>query len=140
MSREIKFRAWNTEINHMVFPSLEFGREIWPCTYKRIIESEIDENGHCEQFVLEMVSVDHILQSPEYEVMQFTGIKDRNGVEIFEGDIMQHANPFDIPFIVNWIDSECGYGFNHGGTSYVITDKSFEVIGNIYENPELINY
>ena len=72
-------------------------------------------------------------------VRQSTGITDRNGVEIFEGDIMQHANPFDIPFIVNWIDSESGYGFNYGGTSYVITDTSFTVIGNIFDNPELLD-
>lgn len=72
-------------------------------------------------------------------VGQFTGIKDRNGAEIFEGDIMQHANPFDIPFIVNWIDSECCYGFNYGSTSYVITDTSFTVIGNVFENPQLLD-
>ena len=76
---------------------------------------------------------------PIVYVRPSTGIKDRNGVEIFEGDIMQHANPFDIPFIVNWIDSECGYGFNYGSTSYVITDTSFTVIGNVFENPELLD-
>lgn len=52
---------------------------------------------------------------------------------------MQHTNPFDTPFLVNWIDSKCGYGFNYGSTSYVITDPSFSVIGNVFENPELLD-
>ena len=73
-----------------------------------------------------------------YEVQQFTGLHDNNGTPIFEGDIMQHANPFDIPFVVNWIDTECAFGFNNGCTSYSITDKSFTVIGNLHEHPELL--
>ena len=71
-------------------------------------------------------------------IMQFTGLKDRNGVEIYEGDLMQHENPFDIPFVVNWDSNKLAFEFNNGGTSYVISDSSFTVIGNIYENPELL--
>jgi uncharacterized phage protein (TIGR01671 family) len=74
----------------------------------------------------------------EYVLMQFTGIKDPTGVEIFEGDIMQHANPLDIPFAVNWDEDFLGFVFDSGTTSYNITDPSFYVIGNIYENPELL--
>ena len=73
------------------------------------------------------------------DLMQFTGLKDKNRKEIYEGDIMQHDNPFDIPFVVNWIDADCGFGFNDGTTSYVIADPSLTVIGNIHENPELLN-
>lgn len=71
-------------------------------------------------------------------IMQFTGVKDANGVDIYEGDIMQHANPFDIPFLVNWSDDNAGFVFNYGSTTYNINDKSFTVIGNIYQNPELL--
>ena len=71
-------------------------------------------------------------------VGQYTGKDDMNGCKIFDGDIMQHKKPFETPFLVNWIDSECGYGFNDGTSSYVITDPSFTVIGNIHDNPELL--
>jgi uncharacterized phage protein (TIGR01671 family) len=69
---------------------------------------------------------------------QFTGLTDKTGREIYEGDIMQHANPFDIPFVVNWDEEQCAFVFNSGSTSYYIGDSSFTVIGNIYENPELL--
>jgi hypothetical protein len=75
----------------------------------------------------------------EIVLMQFTGLHDRNGKEIYEGNIMQHANPFDIPFVVNWSNEDCAFVFNDGSTGYLINDTSFEVIGNIYENPELLN-
>jgi uncharacterized phage protein (TIGR01671 family) len=136
MNREIKFRAWNQEMNHMVFPSLEFGREIWPCTYKQVIKSQTNENGDTEEIVLEMVSVDHILQSPEFIVMQFTGLKDKNGNEIYEGDIVSHLHsPYscvvlfeqqNAMFLAEEIDGEkLGYEIEH------VT----KVIGNIFENP-----
>ena len=138
MNREIKFRAWNTEMNNMVFPSLEFGREIWPCTYRRIIKSDTDKDGHTEQVVLEMVSVDHILQSPEYDIMQYTGLKDRNGKEIYEGDIVRLE---DMICPITWDDG--AYQMitsKNQGRSDATQDRlrRFEVIGNIYENPELL--
>jgi uncharacterized phage protein (TIGR01671 family) len=155
MRREIKFRAWNTEINHMVFPSLEFGREIWPCTYKRIIKNETDENGYTEEIVLEMVSVDHILQSSEFKVMQYIGLKDKNGIEIYEGDILKcefvNCN-FSIEYnneaaCYDWYvlaetEKQCAALANSIEESPAKAGKPFmeivEVIGNIYENPELL--
>ena len=154
--REIKFRAWNTEMEHMVFPSLEFGREIWPCTYKRIINNETDDNGDTIEVILEMVSVDHILQSPEFEVMQFTGLLDKNGKEIFEHDVIQ--------FRYNDKCEELGYGtvnavvefergmfvckqigFDYEGKKELpmslyefMQGEEITIVGNIFENPELL--
>jgi uncharacterized phage protein (TIGR01671 family) len=151
MKREIKFRAWNTEMNHMVFPSLEFGREIWPCTYKRIIKSETNENGDTVQLILEMVSVDHILQSPEFEVMQFTGLLDKSGKEIYEGDIVfNHAEEgrsnsntiiwdndrYVIEQLSAQDDEIDGIGIY---LELYLYNEDIEVIGNIYENPELLS-
>ena len=151
MKREIKFRAWNTEMNHMVFPSLEFGREIWPCTYKRIIKSETNENGDTVQLVLEMVSVDHILQSPEFEVMQFTGLLDKSGKEIYEGDIVFNhteegrSNSNTIiwdkdRYVIEQLSAQDdeidGIGIY---LELYLYNEDIEVIGNIYENPELLS-
>ena len=72
-------------------------------------------------------------------VGQYTGLTDENGVKIFEGDIL-HAAQGD--FVVRWSESICSFVagekermrpcMNSG------TVKCYEVIGNIYDNPELI--
>jgi uncharacterized phage protein (TIGR01671 family) len=149
MKREIKFRAWNTEMNNMVFPSLEFGREIWPCTYRRITSDEFDKDGFwTKEVVTEMVSVDHILQSPEFDVMQFTGLLDKNDKEIYEGDILEYKNDFGKHFKHNVFYVDGGFAINTHQSDFgnetpfydACADmqtaqyiEQCEVIGNIYE-------
>ena len=88
--------------------------------------------------------------------LQNTGLKDKNGKEIYEGDILRH-HVIDDEFenyIIEWrADADCcvnGIGFffgKHGHPYYPEGIESFldedddrdEVIGNIYENPELLN-
>ena len=81
---------------------------------------------------------------PDVKIMQFTGLLDRHGVEIYEGDIIKYitqyyGNKVEHQKVVEWIDDmqddsfgeplSMGYRF-HGG--------DIEVIGNIYDNPELL--
>lgn len=91
---------------------------------------------------------------------QYTGLKDKNGKEIYEGDILRGDEyPFNCDSVDNyfakvvWADKVCGFyilthknpnstvsGIFHGNWSQLDEEdiKSFEVIGNIYDNPELI--
>lgn len=141
MARDIKFRAWNTEMKHMVSPSLEFGLNLWPCMYRRVTTTE-EKDGKLEEVVMELVSVDHILQEPIFEVMQFTNQVDKYGKEIYEGDIVIPTKFKDKPNTVLFVE----HGFyrvkNHNGRTYCNPLGSCEVkvIGNIYENPELLNH
>jgi len=84
-------------------------------------------------------------------IMQYTGLKDKNGVEIYEGDIV-HWFDGEIGAVV-WSDGDCEYmmddkliaGFGSFDTEPVLNGlqsskcRYYKVIGNIYENPELIN-
>ena len=79
----------------------------------------------------------------EGELMQYTGLKDKNGKEIYEGDIISSLNFTGQVF---WNDFSCGYRFGKTPeadierTAYLnkFASSEYLVIGNIYENPELI--
>jgi uncharacterized phage protein (TIGR01671 family) len=73
-------------------------------------------------------------------LMQYTGLKDKNGKEIYEGDIVADRDTSDCVFGVKWDVAKAGYymppEFDEE-YAYSIGAVSLEVIGNIYENPEL---
>jgi len=80
---------------------------------------------------------------PDYPVMQYTGLKDKNGKEIYEGDIIK-LYPSDKSGIqILWDEHIAGFGFgNQTMADHLnfrkLTAINYEVIGNIYENPELL--
>ncbi|QVY62945.1 YopX family protein [Cytobacillus gottheilii] len=86
----------------------------------------------------------------DWALMHYTGLKDKNSKEIYEGDIVWCPWKGE-KFIIEWDEIGTGYLFHnvdykertHGIDYYEFEDMcaslGFEVIGNIYENPELIN-
>ncbi len=64
------------------------------------------------------------------KIRQYTGLKDKNGVEIYEGDIIKYGLHFDECFTIIWNYSDLEMLYRNS--------NQVEVIGNIYENPELL--
>lgn len=84
----------------------------------------------------------------DIELMQSTGLKDKNGVEIFEGDVVQWGDtpdweekPIRVAVVkINpdiQFDSNVGI-FQYGQFAYQDTERFLTILGNIYENPELL--
>ena len=82
------------------------------------------------------------LRKDRYDVMQYAGLRDKNGVEIYEGDLVvftyDNGTKSDIPYEVMF--ENCSYWIQtkdvHHGDWLWGNHERLEVIGNIYENPE----
>ena len=79
------------------------------------------------------------------KLMQYTGLKDKNGVDIYEGDILEYQeSDYSFHAAVEWGDNGyvmSGHWLNGGNDNFSFDDnepEELEVIGNIYENPELL--
>jgi uncharacterized phage protein (TIGR01671 family) len=70
--------------------------------------------------------------------MQYTGLLDNQGVEIYEGDICQKE--IGNIGVVKWDEEQCLFDFEHKHTMTLAKSQisKLKVIGNIYENPELL--
>lgn len=67
-------------------------------------------------------------------VGQFTGLTDKNGKKIFEGDIVESPN--GTQGFIEWQNAECAFLVNIGDDWQTMDDCPYEVVGNIYDNSE----
>lgn len=127
--REIKFRIWDYDL-------------------KRFVEQEFNFliNSKGELFIFRNDNLTFFYKEP-YEIMQHTGLKDKNGQEIYEGDILKYNFPYDGRLkhvsLVKFVETEASFGIkdrygNEIPLYRIAANNYFEVIGNIYENEELL--
>jgi uncharacterized phage protein (TIGR01671 family) len=76
------------------------------------------------------------------EIMQYVGLKDKNGKEIYEGDFVKWLNVVGNPYTIKYCEAQfmavANTRWKEQLPIYEFTGREMEVIGNIYENPELL--
>ena len=153
--REIKFRAWDGDNSEMIGPEYDGDEYILTVEYGRTVLLELHLEGE--------------LQNPVYrpanaEIMQYIGLKDSNGVEICEGDIVEftywwfdgNAAESQLTGEIVYLTDCMSFGLKgvknkewlaHIGGSdsdtaafatWLFEGADFSVLGNIHESPELL--
>lgn len=132
-----KFRAWDKENDRMIYPSTEG------------VCFELDDDGINILDVSGDYPEDHTFPAIDSFLMQSTGLKDKNGVEIFEGDVVSVRNhPFqkteksgagieiDGDYAISWNEGDLTWC---AGNLLLARLKPYvTVAGNVWENPELL--
>ena len=149
MKREIKFRAWDLDEKVMIYPSLSHNE-------KYVLQLNCEYAGHFNGKTYDTVKL---------PLMEFIGRTDKHGKQVYEGDIFSHNNKQTVNnYIITYTDN---FGFVawqitkkfkerikdgipdslYNGISPYLRFSEFygmmkhcEVIGNIYETPEMLTF
>ena len=126
-NRKIKVRVWSKALGRFLTKDewfLDFDGDLY---FWDIVENDLIR-----------------IPDSNYVVQQLTGLLDKKGKEIYEGDVIKHGDgsyqtPLYDKVIVEWVDENNGYDYT-GWKFYDTFSQGggFEVIGNIFENPELL--
>jgi uncharacterized phage protein (TIGR01671 family) len=122
MNREIKFRAWDNENKYMITSKQGIFTAL-----RNSMNITVQDNGYYNNGDLLKPNKE------KYTLMQYTGLKDKNGAEIYEGDILRDYSEEIEDWVVSYSDGEfVGVFDNIVCDLFELTD--LEVAGNIYEN------
>lgn len=132
MSREIKFRAWDLRDQRDQKRGIP---QIVP-RYGKVLEIHFD-TGNVRVAYADGTTA--CLQIGEECVLeQYTGLKDENGVEIYEGDILEDGSGEPIEYWVVKFEDGKFIGETQGVSEDIYELADLAAIGNIHENPELL--
>ena len=119
MKREIKFRVWDSRNKKMI------------------------TNDVCYSLILGLNGT--IKAVTDDVLMQFTGLTDKNGKEIYEGDVLKPTIECGKKLgKIVWLENRSAFGIHWylqlgtGDIEFCVNDMKMEIVGNIYKNPELL--
>lgn len=123
--REIKFRAWDKRMQKMIYPN--------------VCNRWVGAEHSYYPIVIESYEIAHPF---DFDLMQFTGLRDKNGKEIYEGDIVTTGTDSPRTIVVMYDEEKAAFNSLERGEPLWIygraNDAQREVIGNIHENPEMV--
>ena len=125
----LKFRAWDKEFKNMIYTD----DDLLVC---------VSNNGIELTDISETIGVSDG-DIKDFELMQSTGLKDKNGVEIYEGDIVRYNRGVShsvekLPYSVKYVEGVFVFEYGFIQHNLFKNVKYITVIGNIYENEELL--
>lgn len=135
--RDIKLRFWDKENKSMVYQNKE---SLFPISYYKIV-CDCFTDFEFRLFKLKNNTMN--FEEVESVKMQYTGLIDINGKEIYEGDILRHFKRHKDKLLKIEVSPSYGVYAQENYNTKILIGKSnthlyFEVIGNIYENSELL--
>ena len=125
--REIKFRAYEKVTKRMIY----FEKPFVTMSLERTTFEICIKSNH-----------ENMAGQPSQELMQFTGLKDKNGKEIYEGDVVKDRFGNHCEVIYDdgqWWAKNAIEHLKRSISAGTIGWNEYEIIGNIYSNPELLN-
>lgn len=121
MNREIKFRIWDIENKEML----------------KVQELDFEPTFYGGRIAIRLDQYNDYFDTEDMILMQYTGLDDKNGKEIYEGDIVKYENMtgkimfFNGSFIMSNFEETEEWELG-------VINEELEIMGNIYDNPELL--